>query len=713
MFQTICGSPYRQLWSRAADKVTLKAQPGSGTTDHSRAITVFEYVHTIIDFLARHPEISYGLVFLAATFESMPLLGSVIPGSTIILAVSATAPSGAVSFWPLIFWAVFGAIIGDGASYWLGRRYQRRILAAWPCNRYPQLAEKSEAFFATHGGKSVVVGRFTPALRPFVPLFAGILDMPPRRFYLANILSALLWAPAHVVPGIALGATLGLAAAVVGRLVALGAIVAVTLWGATLIARYVVRRALPHVIGCLAAAREWANVRETWMQRQTAALLDPARNEMRALALIGAILIGAAWLFFGVLEDVVTGDPLVRADRAVFSLLQSFRSSTGDAFMTAVTEMGDSLVVISILCTAMAWLLFKRAWRSALYLLVAVAGASLFNSGVKLILLRERPIADLYEGVGAFSFPSGHATVNFVLYGFVCILIMRNIRSIWRLPVVGIALSVTALIALSRLYLGAHWFSDVVAGLAFGTAWMALLGTGYHVHRPELVRPKGLLSVVCAALVAASTLNIYLHHANDIERYALRSTTQQMSSQKWIAGGWQDMPARRTDLVGEYEGPLTVQWAGDLDALERTLQAHGWVRPNPLSLASSLTWIEPKPDPALLPTIPLLHEGLTPSLTLIFVQSPASRLVFRLWRTDTIIGTADTPPRQLWVGAVVQEELRSLVWPLTIATVQPDANSPRDSLVSSAAQSILVQRPSMVGNRFWDGQVLLMSPEAL
>lgn len=674
---------------------------------------MFEYVNATVEFLARHPEISYGLVFLAATFESMPLLGSIIPGSTIILAVSATAPSGAVSFWPLVFWSVIGAIIGDGASYWLGRRYQRRILATWPCNRYPQLAVKSEAFFAKHGGKSVVIGRFTPALRPFIPLFAGILDMPPGRFYLANIISALLWAPAHVVPGIALGATLGLAAAVVGRLVGLGTIIVVTLWVVTLIAMYVVRKALPHVVEYIAAVQRWAGNRDTWIRRHMTALLDPERNETRALALVGMILVGAAWLFFGVLEDVVTGDPLVRADRAIFALFQNFRSSTGDVFMTAVTEMGDSLVVTLVVIAATAWLFFKRTWRSALYLLMAVAGASVFNSGMKLILSRERPIDGLYDGVSAFSFPSGHATVNFVLYGFICTLVMRKIHATWRLPLVGIVLCIVALIALSRLYLGAHWLSDVLAGLSFGTTWLALLGTGYHTHKPEAVEAKGILSVVLATFVIAGAWNIYLHYPRDAERYALRNATQQMSSQEWMAGGWQEMPARRTDLIGEYEGPLTVQWAGDLDSLEKSLKSRNWVRPTPLSIASSLTWIEPAPDPALLPTIPLLHEGLLPSLTLIQVQSPASRLVFRLWRTETIINGTDAAPRHLWVGAVVQEVLHSVIWPLTVAATKSDANAPRDSLANFTGQSALVRRPDISNSQTWDGQVLLMSPEAL
>ncbi|WP_246094167.1 MULTISPECIES: DedA family protein [Mesorhizobium] len=97
--------------------------------------------------------------------------------------------------------AFLGAIVGDGLSFWLGYRYHREILQRWPLNRYPELIARSEAFFERHGGKSVFLARFTPGVRAFIPLVAGMLQMPARRFYYANIFSAFVWAPSHILPG--------------------------------------------------------------------------------------------------------------------------------------------------------------------------------------------------------------------------------------------------------------------------------------------------------------------------------------------------------------------------------------------------------------------------------------------------------------------------------------------------------------------------------
>jgi membrane protein DedA with SNARE-associated domain len=98
--------------------------------------------------------------------------------------------------------AVLGAIAGDGFSFWLGHRYQRQMLSGWPLNRFPWLIERSAQFIRKYGITSVFLARFTAVVRAFVPLLAGILRMPSRQFYVANILSALVWAPMHVFPGV-------------------------------------------------------------------------------------------------------------------------------------------------------------------------------------------------------------------------------------------------------------------------------------------------------------------------------------------------------------------------------------------------------------------------------------------------------------------------------------------------------------------------------
>jgi membrane protein DedA with SNARE-associated domain len=167
----------------------------------------------ITDFIAAHPQYAAWAVFLLAFSEAIPIIGTVVPGSTLIVAISALAIEAAISPWLLLVAAIVGAIAGDGASFWLGRRCHREILQRWPLNRFPKLIARSEAFFNRYGGASVFLARFTAVVRAFVPLIAGIVRMPARQFYVANILSALVWAPAHVFPGVVFGLLVSLAGA--------------------------------------------------------------------------------------------------------------------------------------------------------------------------------------------------------------------------------------------------------------------------------------------------------------------------------------------------------------------------------------------------------------------------------------------------------------------------------------------------------------------
>jgi membrane protein DedA with SNARE-associated domain len=159
----------------------------------------------ITGFVRMHPQYAILAVFLLAFSEAIPIVGTVVPGSTLIVALSALAMGADISPWALLGAAVAGAILGDGTSFWLGQRLQREVLERWPLNRFPKFIARSEEFFTHYGAMSVFLARFTAVVRAFVPLIAGIVHMPPRQFYVANVLSALAWAPAHVFPGVAFG----------------------------------------------------------------------------------------------------------------------------------------------------------------------------------------------------------------------------------------------------------------------------------------------------------------------------------------------------------------------------------------------------------------------------------------------------------------------------------------------------------------------------
>ncbi|UWU93022.1 DedA family protein [Bradyrhizobium sp. CB1015] len=160
------------------------------------------FLDPLIAFVSAHPWLAYLTLFLAALLEAVPVVGSVIPGSTIILALSALVPGGELQLPWVLLAAAAGAVLGDGSAYWIGHRRQREILNTWPLTNYPRVVAESESFFHRFGTWAVFFARFVPPIRAFVPVTAGALGMAPAKFYGVNIPAILAWAPAHVLPGV-------------------------------------------------------------------------------------------------------------------------------------------------------------------------------------------------------------------------------------------------------------------------------------------------------------------------------------------------------------------------------------------------------------------------------------------------------------------------------------------------------------------------------
>jgi undecaprenyl-diphosphatase len=663
---------------------------------------------SILDWIVRHPDVAGGVVFLVSLAESLVVVGLFIPGTVVMFAIGAVVAAGGLEIWATLAWAATGAITGDGVSYWLGRHYREQLPTWWPFRRHPQWIARGKAFFHSHGGKSVLLGRFVGPVRPIIPAIAGMLGMPALRFYAVNVLSALAWAPAYILPGVVFGASLQLASAVATRLAVVVAVLLLTIWGGIWATRKAVLGLQPRIDVRLARLQTWASApaihRGVWLRRLLSSLLDPARPEFRALAAFAAVLVLAAWGLFAVLEDVVSRDRLVLIDSTVYHLLQGLRTPFGDSVLVALTELGDTWVLLTVVMVVLAWLLWQRAFRPAAYWAAAAGVGAALTTAIKAGVGRERPVA-LAEVASGFSFPSGHATNSVVIYGLLALLIARGLSPRARIAAWATFVVLVALIALSRLYLGAHWLSDVMGGVAFGTAWITLIGIAYLRHPSPALSARGLAVVALSALLVSGGWRIVTEHDNDLARYAARHQAKTLTQREWWAGAWQTLPAWRIDLEGDYEQPLTVQWAGSLDTLRRQLLARGWQEPLPPGGRNLLLWLDTTRTAMQMPALPRVHDGRYEALALI---RPAEdhedqRDVLRLWAADTVL--AETR-QTIWVGTVARETIRRRLSSFNLPQDGEDFNRPRTILVESLS-GVNLQVAQRVGwSRLQDQQIV-------
>lgn len=676
-------------------------------------------LNILLIFITHHPGLAYGVIFLVSLSESLALVGLLVPGTVIMFSAGAVVATGSLGLKPALLLAMAGAVSGDGISYWLGRHFREQLIEVWPFSRYPKMLKKGEAFFHRHGGKSVLFGRFIGPIRPVIPVVAGMMGMGPAHFLIVNVLSAIGWALVYILTGVFIGASLVVAGAVSTRLAMLILILVAGIWSFIWLCRKIM--SLFELKGpvWLSSMKQWATTEirnhgsVNPIKRFLSFLLFREQGEELLFAFLALMLFAAGWGFLGVLQDVLAKDPLVFADQAVYHFLQSLRTPWADNVFVALTELGDSFVNISLACAVLLILLAKRCHRAAGFWALAILGGLLAVQLLKWTIHLPRPVA-IYLGASAYGFPSGHTTMSVVLYGFLAILMVRQVGGTWRWGLFSGVLLIAFIIGFSRLYLGAHWLSDVLGGYFIGISYATLLGIAYLKRANKAVPQRLLGGAVIAIVVIAGGWHVTQQHKKDLSFYAPRHNEKTIALFSWQTDGWHDLPSWRIDMEGEPEQPLTVQWAGSPAELARFLISKGWQRPLSLSLRSFFGMFSSVTPVEQLPVLPQLQDGRTESLRLIRMDQNR-RLVLRLWSTDVKIEGKDTP---LFVGTIDEQQGRVLVGLITMARDTGEYDRSLNLVEQTLSEQFAVRRVHQTDRDIpidhkrqwprWQGEVLLI-----
>jgi undecaprenyl-diphosphatase len=218
-----------------------------------------------------------------------------------------------------------------------------------------------------------------------------------------------------------------------------------------------------------------------------------ARGEYLGLHLTVGILVSLAALslFGDVTEDVISHDPLTKLDLQLLSWMRAHSSPLGDRIAVIVTLIGSPVAMAILTVAVAAVLLYRRRWIVLAGWIAANAGGGILDWALKRVIHRPRPIGAAAFLFGtSFSFPSGHAMGSLIGYGmlaYVLIVYWPWARRHFVLVTTTTAILVLA-IGLSRLYLGVHFLSDVIAGYAAGGVWLTACVTGVELS----LRQRGL-----------------------------------------------------------------------------------------------------------------------------------------------------------------------------------------------------------------------------
>jgi undecaprenyl-diphosphatase len=425
---------------------------------------------------------TYLLVAGFAFAETGAFVGLLVPGETVMILGGAVAGQGAIDVYILIAIAWAAAFAGDSTSFFVGRRLGREFLM----RHGPRFGigrerlEQVDDYFDRHGGKTIFIGRFVGFVRAFAPFIAGSSGMRYRVFAPYSVLGTGIWVSSAIVLGYLFSRSIDSVLSYAGKgAFALGALIVIVV-GVVALRRYLRvpenRRAAIRWIDDHAATRWIARLgrryspqlRFLWDRVTPGGTFGLEFTSLMATLAVATFVLVAYTVIAG-------GEPgPTPGDETAMEIVESLQAGWLVDLAKIVTALGSPAVVMPLAFLCAVLLGVARRWADLGVLVVSLAIAILGAHEIKAVVDRPRPPHGLVAAAGS-SFPSAHAAYS-IFYAWLSVTIVVRLRpgmaSGTLVIAAGIVLS--ALIGLSRVYLGVHYLSDVNAGWALGVGAFSL-----------------------------------------------------------------------------------------------------------------------------------------------------------------------------------------------------------------------------------------------
>jgi membrane protein DedA with SNARE-associated domain len=583
----------------------------------------------LLAWLNAHPGWGFTIVFLVALFESLVLIGILLPGIVILFGVGTLIGLGIMELIPIWLAATSGAFLGDFLSYLLGHRFRGHLLDIWPFSRYPALMKRGTRFFHAHGAKSVVAGRFIGPLRPIIPAVAGMMGMKPGRFIAVDIPACVTWAPSFLLPGMLFGASLEVASEYTGRLTVMLVVLLVILWSIWWLTRMAYEPLASRSARWMRHGIRWSR-RHPVLGRVAGPVLDPTRGEVLSVTMMGVLLVFVFWgLVMLLFLSPFSAQPQA-LDQAVMNFALALRNHLADPVMVAISLLSRWPVSIFSALALLLWLLGAGRRNAAVHWLIAIGGGAVLH----LLLswgLRTTPQVLEMAGQTLHS-PSAAMSLSTVVLTFFAVMEAGELPRKHRHWPYLVAALILTLLALARLYLGMEWLSGALMGMVSGLAWTAIVGIAYRQRAIRRFSGATATLIFYGSFLALASWQVNEHLVEDLAALKSPTVLQQVSREEWWKSGWKNMPMDRTRLSSVASRAFNAQIAADPREVSALLEQHGW-EPVP---ATDWRWfiqaLNPEPDQASLPLLGRAFQGRSEELLLKRALDADGRLLtIRLW----------------------------------------------------------------------------------
>jgi len=612
-----------------------------------------DYIQPLTFWLYANPEWALIITFLMAFAESLAIVGSIIPGGVTMTAIGILAGSGVMDIGLTLIIAAAGAVAGDGASYALGYIFSDHLSDMWPFRRYPHWLKYGKEYFARHGGKSVIIGRFFGPLRSMIPLIAGILHMNPWHFLLANVISAIGWAILYVMPGVLIGAaSTELSAESATRLFIFILIILVTTWLVSQGMKFLYTHANQFLHTQL--RKIWSLSKHHPQFSYFLKTLTP-KHEKNHFPTAGLILLLIICFCMSVLITVLVmqGTWITAINNPCQLFLQSVRTQSFDVFFIIISFIISPLSLFTFTLAITACAIYYRDWRMLRYWMSLTITCSSITWLLASFIDIPKPGGLLHYQLKP-TYPAINLTLATALFGFLIGYANAYYRTITMLTVRIILASVLFLSGLALLYLGDNWASSVLAayfiGLTISLAHWIYYRRHQGINRTSLLSPLPI-ALSCSLLLLTTCVSYPLYFKKQVREHSPYLQQFVLTHKAWWNQNLPLLPVYSTNRIGNRIGLFNIQYLGSLRKFEHALTSHGWKQQRGSLFYSLLMRASGQNSAKELPLMAQLYLNKKPTLIMTFSSSKGQILyVLRLWRSNYHLRNYRHP---LWLGSIV------------------------------------------------------------
>jgi len=611
---------------------------------------IIQHIKPLINWVHLHPGFAGLITFLISFAESLAIFGLIVPGSVVMSAIGTLVGAGIIPIYGTMAWAALGAVLGDIVSYKVGHHYKDNIKRIWPFKRYPQIIFSAEQFFKRHGGKSVFLGRFVGPMRPIVPLVAGMMRMKKSRFYIFCTIAGILWAPAYMLPGMLIGAaSQQLAPETATRFLVTVLIFLTIIWLTGWLFKWIIAKIIRKIDDWMDKFWSFLKTHKHW-HWLCRILRDPLHPEGHGQLTMAFTIILLLLLLFLLVVDVKYHGILSALNQPIHQFCRNIHSALMMKFMIFISFIGYKYVLSFMSLVTVIWMCFKRYFRATIHWIFV----SVFSIGsvviFKALYHSPRPEGMMYVAPDANSFPSGHTTFSVAYYGFLAFLIARNFSlPSQRKYIYSFFAILCVLISTSRVYLGVHWLTDVIAGALIGLIIVFIAVISFKRAISPGLKLSGLIPVSILSLLAALPWQITHNYQEMIQIYTPYWPTYSANLNTWWNQINTNSPLYRPNRIGKPVEIMNVQWVSRLEDIRHHLEANGWKVVPKMTLIDLVNRVASNNDEDRLPIIAPLYLGEPPLFTAVNYSSENHVLILYLWASNVEFTDSQLP---LWVGTL-------------------------------------------------------------